>query len=72
MKPFNKVNLDITYSIAVRGGGCFQLVPISGGTHPRRYYRPDDIESDYRKLIDKYGADNVKIFREIEVILQED
>jgi hypothetical protein len=66
------VGLVNTYNIAVRKDGCFQIVPTDGSTRPRQYYKPTEIDCDYRRLVKKYGSDNVKIFREIEVMLQED
>ena len=72
-KEKEDIGLDNTYVIAVRMdvSGCFGIVPISGDTLPRKYYRPQDIEKDYRYLLGKFGEDNVKIFREIEVVLME-
>lgn len=64
------IGLKNTVSIAVRKDGCFRIVPVSGGTRPREYYKPADIEGDYRELVKEHGSNNVKIFREIEVVLQ--
>ena len=64
------IGLNNTAVIAVRKDGCFRIVPASGDTAPREYYKPADIDGDYRKLVDEYGKNNVKIFRELEVIIQ--
>jgi len=63
------IGLKNTASIAVREKGCFRIIPVPGCTHPREYYTPAGIEGDYRKLIKEYGSNNVKIFREIQVVL---
>lgn len=61
-----------TAIIAVLEDGCFRIVPVSGGTRPREYYKPTDIEADYRELVKEHGSNNVKILREIEVVLQQE
>ena len=66
------VGMKNTYSIAVRKNGCFQIVPVDSGTRPRQYYKLTEIDWGYWRFVKKYGSDNVKIFREIEVILQEE
>lgn len=63
------IGLNNTASIAVCKDSCFKIVPVSGGTRPREYYKPRDIESDYRELVKEYGSNNVKIFRELEVVI---
>ena len=62
--------LKNTVCIAVNDDGYFKLLPTSDGREPREYYRPHDVENDCRELVKEFGVDNVKIFREIEVVLQ--
>lgn len=64
------VGLNHTAIFAVLEDGCFRIVPVSGGTRPREYYNPSDIDADYRELIKEHGENNVKIFREMHVVLQ--
>lgn len=63
------IGLKNTAIIAVLEDGCFRIVPVVGGTRPREYYKPSDIETDYRELIKEHGSNNVKIFRELQVVL---
>jgi hypothetical protein len=65
-----EVGLRNTACIAVNKDGCFKLLPTSDGEKPREYYRPIDVEDDYRALVSEFGKENVKLFREIEAILR--
>lgn len=65
------ISMHNTASIAVRRDGCFQLIPVHGGTRPRKYHKPSHIGEDYRKLVKEYGSNNVKVFQEIEIVLRD-
>lgn len=70
-ETLKEIGLNNTAIIAVLEDGCFRIIPVPGGTQPKEYYKPRDIENDYRELIKEHGSNNVKIFRELQIILQD-